>query len=859
MNKRINDAINNTYDNYMLPFVWLHGESKERVKEEILAVKNSGVSAFCAESRPYEKFCRDEWWDDFRFILETARELDMKVWLLDDRHFPTGYANGYLESEERAHLRKVNIRIERSEVAGPRRKVKILTNKWIKNEKDEQIISVHAYRHTDSRETLDYESAIDLTPTLNDGAVYWDVPEGVWRICVCIRTGTTYEEGHRYNYYIDMLREESCRAMIDAIYQPHYDRFSEFFGTTFMGFFSDEPGMLNSSHTYLDKLGLVREAYPWRDDLPSLIAESADIPEDEVKKALPALWENLGDKTALIRYHYMEVVSKLYSSNFCYALGNWCRDHGVMYIGHVIEDLNAHMRLGLGAGHFFRALDGQDMGGLDIVLMQDIPGITDCIHRAPLADDGYTNPALFHYTVPKMAVSHSHIQPLKKGRTMCEIFGAFGWAEGTEYMKQLADTMLVSGVNYFVPHAFSAKENDPDCPPHFYNGGKNIQYPLFGKLMTYMNRTSHILSGGTHCASVAVFYNADGEWTGGKNETFDFVCRNITQNLIDFDIIPYDYLKDAVIENRKFSINKESYKALIVSESEIMPMQTIKLFEKLTDCGIPVIFTNSLPSKSAEGDDISEITSKFNAVSTDNVGAYLRNAGLFEISASGENSKYLRFYHKKHENEDIYMFSNDAVCDTLNTYITLPQNGEYLMYDAWSNKYFRGNAENGKLHLILEKGNAVIIAFGSDIPENTPDIRYEKERIPLDIRPDIYLNGELYKKSSELHDITAPDANPDFYGEIIYKTEFIAKDGFTVLDLGDVGETAEVWLNGEYAGCRINAPYKFDISKAYTEKANSLEIKVRSNAGHIERDVFSNFIWLPPTGITGMVSLCKYN
>ena len=262
MNKRINDAINNTYDNYMLPFVWLHGESKQRVKEEILAVKNSGVSAFCAESRPYEKFCRDEWWDDFRFILETARELDMKVWLLDDRHFPTGYANGYLESEERAHLRKVNIRIERSEVAGPRRKVKILTNKWIKNEKDEQIISVHAYRHTDSRETLDYESAIDLTPTLNDGAVYWDVPEGVWRICVCIRTGTTYEEGHRYNYYIDMLREESCRAMIDAIYQPHYDRFSEFFGTTFMGFFSDEPGMLNSSHTYLDKLGLVREAYP---------------------------------------------------------------------------------------------------------------------------------------------------------------------------------------------------------------------------------------------------------------------------------------------------------------------------------------------------------------------------------------------------------------------------------------------------------------------------------------------------------------------------------------------------------------------------------------------------------------------
>ena len=41
-------------------------------------------------------------------------------------------------------------------------------------------------------------------------------------------------------------------------------------------------------------------------------------------------------------------------------------DHGVMYIGHIIEEIS----LSCGAGHFFRAMKWQDMSGIDIVLHQ---------------------------------------------------------------------------------------------------------------------------------------------------------------------------------------------------------------------------------------------------------------------------------------------------------------------------------------------------------------------------------------------------------------------------------------------------------------------------------------------------------
>ena len=116
----------------------------------------------------------------------------------------------------------------------------------------------------------------------------------------------------------------------------------------------------------------------------------------------------------------------------------------------------------------------------------------------------------------------------------------------------------------------------------------------------------------------------------------------------------------------------------------------------------------------------------------------------------------------------------------------------------------------------------------------------------------------FFKKTDEYIDISAPENISDFCGEVLYKTQFIKKDGFDVIDFGEVGETLQVWLNGEYLGCRVNKPYKFSIKNAYTDKKNDFEILVRSSMAHKNRDLHSHFLWVPPTGILGEVSECKY-
>ena len=79
-------------DNYIFPFLWMRGEEEEILRNEIGKIHECGIRAICVEARPHDDFCGPGWWHDMDIVLDEARKRDMKVWILDDKHFPTGYA-----------------------------------------------------------------------------------------------------------------------------------------------------------------------------------------------------------------------------------------------------------------------------------------------------------------------------------------------------------------------------------------------------------------------------------------------------------------------------------------------------------------------------------------------------------------------------------------------------------------------------------------------------------------------------------------------------------------------------------------------------------------------------------------------
>ena len=86
--------MNEQPSSYIFPFLWLHGEDEATLRKYVRVIHDSCLNAFCVESRPHPAFIGPQWWHDMDIILEEARSLRMQLWILDDSHFPTGYAAG---------------------------------------------------------------------------------------------------------------------------------------------------------------------------------------------------------------------------------------------------------------------------------------------------------------------------------------------------------------------------------------------------------------------------------------------------------------------------------------------------------------------------------------------------------------------------------------------------------------------------------------------------------------------------------------------------------------------------------------------------------------------------------------------
>ena len=115
MTAHYQQVLEGTYDNHVLPFLWMKGESHKTIAEYLEKIAGADIHEVCLESRPHPDFCGEGWWRDLRFVIDECRQLGLKLWILDDAHFPTGFANGAVkeavpEPQDRAHAPHVRHR-----------------------------------------------------------------------------------------------------------------------------------------------------------------------------------------------------------------------------------------------------------------------------------------------------------------------------------------------------------------------------------------------------------------------------------------------------------------------------------------------------------------------------------------------------------------------------------------------------------------------------------------------------------------------------------------------------------------------------------------------------------------------------
>jgi len=850
MDQRLQDNLQGVQQDYITPFLWLHWEEDQYIVETIGRIYDSGIRSVCLESRTHEDFVRDGWWSDVQLILEECTKRGMKVWILDDKHFPTGYCNGIF-LEKYKDLRPWCITEKHMDVAGPVTDGAVMASGWTTDPQDE-ILAVIALKHVPNSEK--YSEVIDITAGLCEDMVYFTLPEGMWRITFLIKTRSGYAQ--RHSMYCDMLNPVTVDLYLEEVYESHYDHFKEYFGNTLLGFFSDEPSFKNNEALCWDTdLGCPFMHHPWGEHA---VKRLKDKYGNKLMESLVGLWFDIGaDDSAEIRYTYMDIITDEYRKNFCRKIGDWCREHGVKYIGHIIEDNHMHARTGPGPGHYFRSLDGQDMSGIDVVLHQIIPGLTECSNAGRVIYR-HMNQEFFHYYLGKLASSFAHIDPLKQGRAMCEIFGAYGWAEGSKVMKYLMDHMLVRGINYFVPHAFSPMPNDPDCPPNFYDTGRNPQYRYFKDHMDYMNRMCHMLNDGKHVSTCALLYDAENRWVNGDFLPLEKIGKVLYDNLYDYDIIPVDYLEQL----KKGSLNGEKYNVLLVPYAANIPKE---ILERLRTADINVVMVT--------GEEYPEADKyPFRQVALTGLLQYMQDQGYGDVKADYQGI-YLRYYHYRRNGADIYMFSNEDINHAIDTKLTLSgfTGGSYVEYDAFENKAVVRNSDCGQISLHLDSYHSVLILNGEvDMEELLPALNKQEDFLPehmqqgIEIHPIFRISTaernweefHFYKETDKLFNLTGAKELPRFSGHIRYEGEFNwdkTEHVKYLLDLGQVGEIAELYLNGVNVGKKLFPPYRFEISEALKQGTNHLMVEVTNHNGYAVRDDFSRFMMFEPSGLLGPI------
>lgn len=879
MNKKIEKLLMNKQNHYIFPFLWLHGEPEETLREYMQAIYESNLRAVCVESRPHPDFCGEQWWRDMDIILDEARKRGMKVWILDDSHFPTGYANGGLAGKPDTLCRQSiccriyepqgeRLHIGQDEILHPEPFVRTMAENYIMEKEprqfeDDRLVALYAVNYDDKTEPDTENREIDLMPYLKDDELEWNIPKGVWKVYAL---HLSRNQGY-HRSYINMMNRASCRILLDEVYEPHYRHYAEDFGTTIAGFFSDEPELGNGHMYEMDDAFGKPNDYPWSSELETELKNRLG---SDYKKLLAFLWENNGDPelTAKVRYAYMDAVTRLVKEDFSEQIGAWCREHKVKYIGHLIEDDNHHTRTGSSLGHYFRGLAGQDMAGIDDIGGQVFPQGEEISYNHGTFQ--HRNGEFYHYILGKLGSSAAALEPLKKGDSMCEIFGNYGWKEGVRLEKYLADHFLVRGINHYVPHAFSAKEfPDPDCPPHFYAHGHNPQYRHFGSLMNYMNRVCELISGGRHSAPAAVIYHAEGDWTG-EHMTMDAIGHVLADRQIEYDIVPQDVFADRTgfrtqIREGMLRINTQEYSAVIVPYMKYITRNLVQALLELTEHHIPVIFTedcskgycdaektekdgNAVSIRETEKNSLAELKKSAEVLRTAELPERLEAAGIPEIMLTppDDRIRYIRYIHE--DKTEVYLFVNEGTQvwrGNIRFLKTLcGENGDYKRqvyeYDAWENRTLQIQTKENDMFLEIEPLKSRIIVFDStelSSDQNSdlnPDVQADggsKQAVVLEKWNRSLCESIHYPSFEGEKEICLPDhlaeEEPEFSGFVRYQKEFeITEEGRYFIEITDAAEGVEVFLNEKSLGIQIVPTFWFDLTDGLKKGKNTLCIEV---------------------------------
>ena len=568
----------------------------------------------------------------------------------------------------------------------------------------------------------------------------------------------------------------------------------------------------------------------------------------DIRPYLNRLFEKRDDSiTNKIRLDYRETISELLLESFIDPWTKWANKKGFL------TRLQAHGS----PGNLIDLYAAADIPECETFgsMPYDIPGFRRLDQNIRPGD---ADPAML-----KFSASAAHIsgKPLVSSETFTWLREHFKTA--LSQCKPEVEDLLLSGINHTVLHGSTYSPQRADWPGwKFYasvnfNENNSIWEDASG-LFSYIGRCQSFLQKGSPDNETLLYFPIHDIWNRylGGSLFFQFKIhslqewllgtpfynthKQLTENGFASDYISDDFISRIKFDQGELILPGGRYKALVVPQSNIVPLPTLEKLLKLKDQGANIIFMgvpDEVPGFKAyqeRAKKLHKLTKRL--MPTQDLLQDLVNAGVKNESLVGKGLKYIR---RQINGEKIYYIVNHSAkritevpLNFTTTHITVfnPLNGEVRKANV--------QQQNDKtiVKLEIEPGMAFILKTGT--MEGVADLVYTTAiGQPTEITTDwnlSFLKGgpELpeSKKLSKLQDwstLSDPKTKA-FSGTAVYQTEFVLDNQaaeYWKLELGDLRESAKVWINGQYAGILWALPFELKTN-LFKKGVNTLKIQV---------------------------------
>ena len=560
------------------PYYGLNGAvTREVLERDLDTAKRLGFHAVTVQPGRGNKetYLSPEYFVLFKQLVEEAKKRDLRVWIIDDAGYPSGFAGGLI-TKERPELRMQALAIAQT--------LPVKGGETLKQAVGPDTVAVVASDPSGQRVPI----------AISGGAVSWTAPRGIdWSVLVVDHVFRTSPTASATNLtrqkdttqsLEDYMDPTATAAWIQFTHEGYYTAMPEEFGKTIIGFRGDEPDYsivgLPWTPAFFDRFQQVK-GYDVRPYLGAMLTP--------VERGGPA--PKLTDAEQRAKADYYDVFSLMFRDGFFKPQADWCAAHGVEYQVHLNHE-EMEMQLVRSEGEFIRDMKYVQVPGIDAIWHQ--------VWTDTIAD------------YPRLASSAAHLYG--HPRSFTESFGAYRPAPDLAMARYVLNEQIVRGINLtegmsygassaqMPPPAVAPAADGASTAPPQRRGGlpAAMADPGWPALMDYIRRLSYVMSMGRPAASVALYLPSSSLWLGDAASDVAFVSseRMLSERQIDFDIINLDALATDLKAGSGTleTLSGNRYRTVILPSVAVLSQPELDRLKAFATGGGKVLFLGRTPA-----------------------------------------------------------------------------------------------------------------------------------------------------------------------------------------------------------------------------------------------------------------------